>query len=191
MNNIDDEEFEVINTLEKLSSTHRMILSSLMSYCLLPEKEKVVKVFLGGQKGVQVEPLKAAWRQLNNFKEGWSLQCISVNIINELHWSPSDFVDWLLDSHIHIIASHVHQGVSKVLNWDMEDLEIQLQRLKFHLGFPNLLKLKCPVFLQDKYRYLNNLPNSKVNNTLQLYLTDDVTYYNVNNENVMSRIKRF
>ena len=114
---------------------------------------------------------------------------MTTKFINESHWSPSDLVDWLLDSRIHIVLSHVHQGVADGLNWSMTELEIELQRLKFHLGFPNLTKLKCPVFLQDKYKYLQSLPVHKVNNTLQLFLTYDLSYYSCDNIEVMDKIK--
>jgi hypothetical protein len=36
----------------------------------------------------------------------------------------------------------------------MVDLKKQLQRLYFHPGFPNGDKLQCPIFTQDKFRYI-------------------------------------
>ena len=177
------------NEVSKLSNTNKMIVWNIIKYKKRIAGKKIIKVFLGGQNGVQVIPFKSAWQKINIEKD-WAVQYITVGYINDMEWSPKDFVDWLLDSHIHIIPSHVHQGINDWLCWNMIDLENQLQRLKFHLGFPNLGKLKCPVFLQDKYKYLINLPMHKVNNTLQLYLTDDYTYYEFSNVLVMDRIKR-
>ena len=36
----------------------------------------------------------------------------------------------------------------------MDALVSEIQRLKYHRGFPYGNHLKCPVFLQDKYEYL-------------------------------------
>ena len=36
----------------------------------------------------------------------------------------------------------------------MRDLYEELQRLRFHEGFPNGSKLSCPIFTQDKIKYL-------------------------------------
>jgi hypothetical protein len=174
---------------DDLLSANKMILWNALSHKNQHSKEKTVNVFLGGQDGVQVTPFKSAWQNLN-IQRNWIVQYISVGYINELHWSPKDLVDWLLNSRVHIILSHVHQGVADALQWNLIDLEMELQRLKFHTGFPNLLKLKCPVFLQDKYKYLENMPIEKVNNTLQLFLTDDSTFYTINNVQLIERITR-
>jgi hypothetical protein len=150
-----------------------------------------MKVFLGGEDGVQVGPFKAAWTRAEVSKKDWDVQYITVNYINESGWSEKELVDWLLDSHIHFILSHVHQGVGNFLHWNMEVLDSQLQRLKFHLGFPNLGKLKCPVFLQNKYIYLSKMPMQKVNHTLQLFLTDDSKYYSWSNTEFVDKLKRY
>jgi hypothetical protein len=150
-----------------------------------------MRVFLGGEDGVQVGPFKAAWTRADvTQKENWDIQYLTVNYINEIGWSEKDLIDWLLDSHVHFILSHVHQGIGRFLEWNMEILEFQLQRLKFHLGFPNLAKLKCPVFLQHKYNYLCKMPVNKVNNTLQLHLTDDQSFYNLDNTDFIDALKR-
>jgi hypothetical protein len=168
-----------------------MILWNINSRNQSNSDSKVIKVFLGGANGVQVNPFKAAWTRLQFSKENWIIQYISVVYINESGWTPKHFVDWLLDSDIHFILSHVHQGIAKYLQWNMEDLQCQLQRLKFHLGFPNLKKLECPVFTQDKYKYLSSMPMHKVNNTLKLILTDDKSYYSRTNEEFIIALKRF
>jgi hypothetical protein len=174
---------------DNLFTSNKMILWKAISHKPLNMNEKVVNVFLGGQDGVQVTPFKTAWQNLH-ITNNWTVQYISVGYINELHWSPKDLVDWLLSAHIHIILSHVHQGVANFLKWNMLELQVELQRLKFHVGFPNLSKLQCPVFLQDKYKYLQCMPVHKVNNTLQLYLTDDTTFYTLSNVSVMDQISR-
>jgi len=100
------EEFEnKSNHLGKLSETHKMIVWNIIKYkpMMIPKK-KLMKVFLGGQNGVQVTPFKSAWQKLNK-DEDWVVQYITVGYINDMEWSLKDLVDWLLDSHIHIMST--------------------------------------------------------------------------------------
>jgi len=54
----------------------------------------------------------------------------------------------------------MHQGIqlhiltSQGKLWDLQFYRDQVQRLKFHPGFPSGEHLLCPVFLQDKFEYL-------------------------------------
>lgn len=66
--------------------------------------------------------------------------------------TTDDLADWLLDSDLHLIVCHVHQGAIRNLRWNMKKLQSSIWRLKGHRGFPQALKLMCPIFLQDKYR---------------------------------------
>ena len=95
----------------------------------------------------------------------------------------TDLVNWLLGGHIHMILTHVHQGISTHGSLvDMEMMMQQLLRLRFHIGYPNGASLYCPVFTQDKRRYLvalgdmaNNtlfIPLNIDNNCFDLYLDD-------------------
>jgi hypothetical protein len=173
-------------------SIHRMVLWNIKcqrNYNL--DNKRTMNVFLGTDSGVQVNPFKAAWTRCNVSKENWIIQYITVQYVNEKGWTEKQLVDWLLESNVHFILSHVHQGVADYLLWNMVELETQLNRLKFHPGFPNLDGLKCPVFLQNKYDYLRNMPMYKVNNTLQIYLTDDKSYYSAENGEFINRLKRY
>lgn len=96
------------------------------------------------------------------------------------------FVDWLLDSHIHFLLCYVHQGLES-FGWDVTDIIEELQRLKYHEGFPNGEQLSCPIFTQDKMRYLQLIPH----HTLKSYAivlpkdsgeVDDMYYQNVHHE---------
>lgn len=70
---------------------------------------------------------------------------------------PSDITEWLIDSDIHFILSHVHQGMllQHHHDWTVDNIESQLSRLMNHRGFPLGQNLRCPIFLQDKWRYLD------------------------------------
>jgi hypothetical protein len=83
-------------------------------------------------------------------------------------WSITNFVDWLLGSHIHFIISHIHQGIEN-FGWSVVDLYKELQRLKSHEGFPRENKLNCPVFTQDKMVLLSLYIKMYVMRTFQLH----------------------
>ena len=64
-------------------------------------------------------------------------EVIDVDMLhNTLNLTEIQFVDWLLDSDIHLVLSHMHQGFDS-LCWDMEVLSEQYKRFQFHEGFPN------------------------------------------------------
>ncbi len=131
----------------------------------------IVKVFQGGRRSNQLEPFVDAWRHSNMAKSNIvKLIYINTDEVKSRKWRASDLVDWLLDSHLHFILSHVHQGL-KTLHWHVKDLETQLQRLRGHRGFPNSDNLACPIFLQDKYKYIQTVPEH-CNNTLRVNLVE-------------------
>jgi len=82
--------------------------------------------------------------------------------LKDRNWSAVDLIDWLLGSDIHFVLSHVHQGKSSEginqMGWNVHHLEEQLWRLSGHNGFPSGANLKCPIFLQDKMRYIRAVP---------------------------------
>jgi hypothetical protein len=148
-------------------------------------------VYIGAEDGIQVVPFKSAWFRSKLYTKGWTIEYMNTRYINESAWSPQNLVDWLLDSDVHFILTHVHQGIGKYLQWDMVDLEENLQRLRKHPGFPNGEQLMCPVFLQDKYNYLNKLPFSTINDTYKIFLTADDDYFSFENTACKDLVSRF
>ena len=61
-------------------------------------------------------------------------------------------IDWLLGSHIHFVITHPHQGLEG--SYNVKEIYDEVGRLKFHQGFPSMNTLNCPIFCQDKFRYL-------------------------------------
>ena len=59
----------------------------------------------------------------------------NIKMVKDKRWNPKDLVDWLLDSDVHFIITHIHQGLEQ-LCWNMEDLYIEVQRL--HLWISKL-----------------------------------------------------
>jgi hypothetical protein len=176
--------------MESNCNSTKTIESDISDLSSQESSQKVCKVFVGAEKGVQAELFTAAWYRSGCVDRNWRAEYIYTRHVNLNHWSPSTLVDWLLDSDFHIILTHVHQGIVAALGWNMEDLEEQLQRLASHNGFPNGCQLKCPVFLQDKFIYLKNLPNQKVNSTLQIFLTEDQDYYTQTNYIFLDKLQR-
>jgi len=116
-----------------------------------------VHVFLGGKTGVQHQPLLSARRSFR--LAGYYLEWFEVDIdlVKEHNWRPVDLIEWLIDSDIHLIISHLHQGLLDTLRWNVSELKNQLGCLYNHVGFPFQENLFCPVFLQDKFEYIDAL----------------------------------
>jgi hypothetical protein len=80
----------------------------------------------------------------------------SNDSIRRQKWSPRDLVDWLKNSNLHFIISHVHQAnLTNPPHWEARNVQRCLSSLGAHQGFPMGSKLKCPIFTQDKQQYIN------------------------------------
>ena len=109
------------------------------------------KFFKGGVEALQLTPFKNALKEAN--LEALKVSYLSTSDVRT--WSPTTVIDWLFDSDIHVILTHMHQS----LNWNISELLEQLNCLSYHYGWPGHASLNYPVFLQDKYRYLSILPD--------------------------------
>jgi hypothetical protein len=99
--------------------------------------------------------------------------------IMEKNWTYKSLVDWLLSSHIHFIICHPHQGfLEKGIDITPIEFYNELQRLKFHIGFPNGDELRCPVFTQNKAIYLKALYQNQLSNpTFYINVKDEMDLY--------------
>lgn len=86
---------------------------------------------------------------------------------------PAKLVDWLLRSHLHFITAHVHQGTES-FGWPIESIYSELQRLRYHPGFPNMASLECPMFTQNKILYLKALPDSMILPSFKIRISEDM-----------------
>jgi hypothetical protein len=82
-----------------------------------------------------------------------------LTLREDKNWSLERFVTWLMRSDVHFIICHAHQG-TRGLDWSIEPLRAELQRLKNHPGFPSGKQLDCPIFTQDKWEYIEALNNA-------------------------------
>lgn len=152
-------------------------LWDVISRSSLSNKSQVqIRVFRGAKNSCQYGPFMAAIRDVLPSIEASVhprvvvVEYADVESVCSKKWSMENLIDWLLESHIHMIITHIHQGFrSHQVELDMQNVESQLKRLKFHNGFPNGDQLKCPVFTQNKIKYLHLLSN-KVNETFVIDL---------------------
>ena len=87
---------------------------------------------------------------------------------------PKDVIDWLLRSDIHFIICHLHQHTMP--DWDITELITQYKRLETHNGFPTAENLRCPVFTQNKLKYLELIDQNAINNTFAMPLANYSAY---------------
>ena len=146
----------------------------------ISERPLLIRAFVGGDKAVQDEHFTLAWRKVEAFlntKSSSNSVKLETLTFKEIREAPSfslrNFVDWLLGSHIHIITTHIHLGI-RGFDWGVRELDLELERLRSHVGFPSGEKLSCPIFTQDKIRYLNALAPGQKMTTFCLNLSDDI-----------------
>jgi hypothetical protein len=152
-------------------------------------RTKIVRVFLGGKDSTQSGPFLSA---MATFRKKWAssvnivLETINTEELGLLKWQPDQFVDWYLQSHVHFLIAHVHQSLlHRALLWDMEFACQQYTRLQYNVGFPSGDQLRCPVFTQDKIKYIECLDRLAVK-TMTIPLTFDGQY----DSSYLSDVKR-
>lgn len=134
------------------------------------------RLFCNNTRGPQAERFIVAAG-----KAAKELKCATVvfeemtpKLLRENSMSVSDFVDWLLGSHCHFVICHAHQNNAGLVGWGVDELYTEFQRLKYHRGWPNGIKLKCPIFVQDKDKYLRAMPANFVLPTLTIPLSREL-----------------
>lgn len=129
----------------------------------LVSKVAVIRVFTGGADGMQSIPFTTAIQALKSIGSHFVVQKMNIKTLKDMQMSPADLIDWMLDSDVHLVLSHIHQGFSgkneHQLGWNMNDLAHEVRRLTDHPGFPNGRQLLCPVFTQNKYTYISAIPD--------------------------------
>ena len=125
-----------------------------------------IRIYQGGKGfGNQLLPFRQACDiiySMSTFRYVF-LTCADVNTFK---FTELDIINWLLEGDIHFIISHIHQGIISI---NMNKLYTEITRLHDHPGFPNGSNLLCPVFTQDKYKYLQALmPKGMCNPTLKV-----------------------
>jgi hypothetical protein len=116
-------------------------------------------VYVGGDLAVQLPHFKVALKKIKQHhpKTDTVVRYRFVKYVREhADFTENRFVDWLLRSNAHIIMTHPNQALER--SWNNDILQGQLNRLSLHPGFPSCGELTCPIFQQDKKRYLEAIP---------------------------------
>jgi hypothetical protein len=118
-------------------------------------------VYLGNKHGEQVESFIAAMKNVKEYFRRHNIDvCLEMKALAEMRTAQmhfSDMITWLLGSHIHLIITHPHQGWESS-HYQVTNIYEELNRLRYHTGYPSHDKLDCPIFRQDKWTYLTDLP---------------------------------
>lgn len=140
---------------------------------------RLVRVFTGGMDSVQSGPFLHAMSSVQRrFSSRMHIivETLSTAELCRMKWQPDQLMNWFLPSNVHFILAHIHQSLlMHNLLWDMEIACQQYKRLKYHLGFPSGDQLRCPVFTQDKIKYIECLQSLAVK-TMTVPLTADGVY---------------
>ena len=137
--------------------------SFISSRQILPLKFVCIKE--AKELGNQLLPFRQACEIIYS-KSSFRTVFLTCADVNTFKLTELDIINWLLEGDIHFIISHIHQGI---VNINMNKLYTEIMRLHDHPGFPNGSNLLCPVFTQDKYKYLQVLmPKGMCNPTLKV-----------------------
>jgi hypothetical protein len=120
------------------------------------------RVWEGSSTGEQVVHFNVAMGRVKDFL-GQSGHSIKVEVLDlkglrDQKLDIRDLITWLLGSHIHFAITHPHQGMEDASKCTIKQIYQEVDRLKFHPGFPSGVQLQCPIFLQDKWKYLQHVP---------------------------------
>jgi hypothetical protein len=120
----------------------------------------LIRAFVGGWDGNQVQLLQDA---INDIIKKYGRLGLTIvyekytndycHVRNTLKWSVTDLFTCLTAADIHLVPTHCHQGnIAKggTDTWNMPNILANYGRLYYHLGWPNGIKLGCPVWSQNK-----------------------------------------
>ena len=74
-----------------------------------------IRVFMGGMASTQTGPFTSALIEAQRYfdvtgKNFPITEYLTTDLARSLHWGIKEITDWLLDSDIHFILNHIHQG---------------------------------------------------------------------------------
>jgi len=163
---------------------------------MLQERKLTVRVHEVNRDGVQCAPFAAAktiFLQKHKLHNKVEFEVMNNDKMRQMYYQmdPDDLTSWLQDCDAYFLTSHPHQGLgvnSKYNVWRPEAIKSALCTLSASLtnGYPSKDKLFCPVFLQDKYRYLDTC-NPFCLPTLKLSFDSKLPYGNPTNAHNLRR----
>ena len=162
--NEDDNEAEEQNLVSMFNRIHKFQTNT----------EIEIRVYQGAKEfGHQWIPFHQALEVIQSTS---TIRVVTLDCseVNKYKLTEMDIVNWLLKGDIHFIISHIHQGI---VNINMNKLYSSIVKLHDHPGFPSGDSLQCPVFTQDKYKYLTALmPKGMCNPTFKVDFLPSMDY---------------
>jgi hypothetical protein len=119
-----------------------------------------LKVFLGDESHVQRDCFYGALNSLGISSHPTNCAVMTFSQLKDKirfeSWTQQTFIDWIGDCDIYVILCHIHQSFGfPPLLWDpLEFYESLYQKLYNRVGFPEKDQLQCPVFTQNKFKYI-------------------------------------
>ena len=126
-------------------------------------RKVLIRSFVGGSQGEQGSPLLCAFYRIRSDYERRGITLVYEEFTNSIvrndyHWTCREFFNHLLAADIHLIPTHLHQGMLALGGsdtWNMFDILEEFQRLRHHLGYP------CGGFTDDCVGQQNKAKLSK------------------------------
>ena len=151
----------------------------------------LIRAFIGSHTGGENgTPLSKAYaRVARQYKSHHNIEITLKEFTNDMvkyeyHWTCHQLFDHLLAADIHIISTHLHQGLlaqGGKGTWNMLNILENIKRVKCHLGVPSGRYIDCPVSTQDKMLYYKVLqplglcaPTIQVDLSFQHFLESDM-----------------
>jgi len=128
-------------------------------------KRILIRAFEGAASGRCIELFNAAVRRATEVLNGRGIEVMfesfsSDEVKNGNSWSPTDLVDALLEADIHLLYTHLHEGnIGKTIEWNINNILGNLDRLEFHLGNFMGARTKCHIFRQGKIEIYKLMPD--------------------------------
>ena len=118
----------------------------------------LIRAFTGGNAGQQSCPVSLAIDELIVKYGRRGIKILFDNFTNDLvrnvyKMNCTETFTALLAADIHLLPTHCHQGMltkGGTDSWNMENINRNVARLRYHFGSPCGNKLVCPVFSQNK-----------------------------------------
>ena len=73
----------------------------------------LIRIFIGSRNGQSRQPFNSALGRINTkYKDKLHFEILDTDMMKSdqrFSFTPKEFIDWLLDSDIHILVGHMHQ----------------------------------------------------------------------------------
>ena len=161
-----------MDTIAFESSDINVFLARCLHQGLRENKDPTVvriHAFIGAEFGEQQTPLSVALGEVKvHYLQTKGIKLTIHTLTNDyvkniLHWTCTELFTWLLSADIHLLPTHLHQGMMNLGGlevdgtWNIPNILKNLERLRYHLGTPCGKYIDCPIMTQNKMGYYRAL----------------------------------